>query len=406
MPRMIDRIAMTFVALGLAAASCQAATARAAPVVAPAASTPAQADPDAAVFARVSALAAQGDAGARLQLARMTIDGTGTPADKVRGRELLEAAAASGDAWSQFAAGMMLSSNKRGLDADLPAAMQWWSKAAAQYRIKVQQGDALGARVLSEMYARGEGVHVDPMLAVVYRDIGLRLKTGADDDFQDVPQIERAARDLTPAQADRVKAIVSSWQPGREIPADLRGATCPSPDYRQPGFDAAPATAEFQDFQARLRSAFDVAVTFDLDSFPDAPAAMARLHEIFGGVVAPGRKGDALLVSFVEPQPRGIVSPLIVMLRAIQDEACVVGDGGHFQDDGRDVELWYVDLMPGDAGPVQAFRGGHLPPKGVTERDVFPALIFVRDDRKRLVWYGTSREMQIIMQRGYELETQ
>jgi hypothetical protein len=95
-----------------------------------------------------------------------------------------------------------------------------------------------------------------------------------------------------------------------------------------------------------------------------------------------------------------------VMLEDIQNKACPVGFGGTFTDNGQTVEMWYVDLDPYDTGSMQAFKDLVLPPYGSTRRNVFPALVFVRDENHKLKLFAMSKEMGTILNYWFQIQIQ
>ncbi|MDD2368756.1 MAG: tetratricopeptide repeat protein [Sulfuricurvum sp.] len=350
--------------------------------------------------------AAGGNAEAQFTLGTLYAQGRGVDEDAIQAVVWWQKAAEAGNlqAQTQLAQAYW---RGYGVEADKAKSRFWWLKAADKYRAQVEaRGDSVAASILAVMYAKGRGVHNDPMLAAVMLSIAQKTVKSEPSD-QDESLAENLERELRPEQKERVKAVVAEWKPGKPLPQDMRGTACGVSKHVQVGFDRKTALEEFRDFQQRLRH--------DIDEFQYAPspsesednnATIKRLRKVFSNSFATGQKGDALVFSLAEPAPRGIVSPLNVFLMKVQETACPVGFGGKFKDDGHDVELWYVDLDPADEGVLSAFKEQKLPAYGSLERNRFPALVFERDEKGHLMWYGFSKEMSTILNYWFNIQIQ
>jgi len=193
----------------------------------------------------------------------------------------------------------------------------------------------------------------------------------------------------------------------------------------QAGFSKLAWAKEFQAWQKEF--ATDLKGFLDLrkvDGQADSllkPEAAARLRELFERSVDPGAKGDSflrLLANGFADNPRHILGPGVVFSqlalganfepasRVFETVAC--GYGGKFQDEGREVHLLYViprASLEGDGKNVltdplmtRSFAHPHLPALSVQERDVFPAMVFVRDAKGHLKLYSMSKEFHALIQ--------
>jgi hypothetical protein len=362
-------------------------------------------------FRQWSEKAAGGDAEAQFTLGSLYAQGRGVGEDAVQAAAWWQKAAEAGNLRAQTQLGQAYMRGY-GVAQDRAQARFWWMKAADQYRAQVEaRGDAVAAGVLARMYGKGVGVHHDPMLAVVMLGIAAKAAKTAPS-LQDERLAASLEQDLRPEQKARIEAVLADWAPGKPLPQDMRGAICGVSKHVQPGFDRKTAEAEFRDFQLRLRH--------DVDEFKamappaeneDEIGARERLRKVFANSLAAGPKGDALGLAFADEAPRGIVPPLHFLWISVQETACPVGFGGKFQDEGHEVELWYIELDSADESALEAFktRGAKeqeakLPAYGSLERDRFPALVFERDEKGRLKWYGMSREMSTILRYWFDIQ--
>ncbi len=355
-------------------------------------------------FAETQALADKGDTAAQLLLGQMFFEGVGVEKDETKAIGWWKKSANAGQLDAQFALADAYSKGLGGLERDREKSVYWWSKAADQLRVKSDSGDRPAAARLGYMHAKGMGVHPDPMLA----DLLLRIGSGDPAQVErdaHAALIERVERDLAPVQIKQVAGLLASWKPGVILPRDLREAVCAVPAHPQKGFDRTLGLAQFRDFQGRLRSDLD-AFSNSNDIPGDETAVLAALRHVFRNSMAGGRKADSLMQSLMRPPPRNIVSPMRMLLADLKGKACPVGFGGKFVDDGQEVELWYVELDPSDEGAMAAFTPARLPQLGVNERNVFPTVLFVRDENNKLKWYGMSKEMDHILNYWFNIQVQ
>jgi hypothetical protein len=382
-------------------------------IAAVAAAPPAGAGAAAEDFGRLSRQAAQGDAAAQYSLGNMYLDGKGVGKDEAQAIAWWKKAAESGNADAQFSLGYVFSDGviDLHLQRDRAKAQYWWTKAAQGLRGKAEQGDLLAVDKLAYMYAYGQGVHMDPVLADVLLHIANSQKgenwTGGDKRL-----LEHVLRRMGPGQKARAQAFMATWKFATPLPADMRGAVCSDSRYKQEKFDAnSLPVKEFQDFQGRLRNDIDAFANGEInaaDRHEDdiAGSRMALLRKSFSDTIDTGHKGEAFLKMLAAPPETRIVDPLAAMMKNIANTACAVGFGGTFTDSGRQVELWYVDLDPYDGANTEAFKKPGLPAYGQLRRDVFPALVLVRDEKRRLKLYGLSREMATVMNYWFQIQIQ
>jgi hypothetical protein len=204
----------------------------------------------------------------------------------------------------------------------------------------------------------------------------------------------------------------------KKAEADANWKKFLSPDfYRQAGFDAPVFEREFADWKERFRA--------DLKAFHDRAKAdpgfipalrkkndlSATLGVMFMTSIDPGTKGQmlrALLVEAVANDNNGAWQPAVVtgelMSRA---KAKPVGFGGTFKLEGKEIELLYVlfDDLAGwtlqdlrEEPTFKAFNPATLPAYGEMKRNVWPALVFVRDNDGKVMLYGVSQELARIIE--------
>lgn len=363
-------------------------------------------------FGKSKQKAEQGDPAAQFEVGSMYFLGRGVERDVPQGVAWWQKAATAGHVWAQYELGREFLTGKGGTPPDNVQAQYWLGKVAEHYRVKAEQGDFFSLVMMAEAHQRGRGAHYDPRLASAYLRAALRSKESpGDNDERLVDDAKRMLREvdseLRPAERERVAAVVAAWKPGLPFPRDMREAICAPSKYQQEKFDRETASREFRDFQQRLRLDVDTLAGINLPlAKGDGDAALAELRKAFGNSVAPGPKGDAILGNMIARGPGGIVSPWGEMMMDVRNRACAVGFGGTFTDEGRKVELWYVDLNPFDQGAMAAFENPQLPPYGSVQRDVFPALVFERDEQNRLKWYAVSREMGTILNEWFRIQLQ
>lgn len=103
--------------------------------------------------------AAQGHENAILTLAWMCANGTGIEVDEDRARELYLLAARGGSAKAQYVVATMFRFAQYGAEKDLPAALDWYMKAA-------DQGMPTAQFALGKMLMEGKGVVQDDAAAL------------------------------------------------------------------------------------------------------------------------------------------------------------------------------------------------------------------------------------------------
>lgn len=319
---------------------------------------------------------------------------TAEPAPEAQAFALLEKSAQSGNILAQLNLAYTYRRGLDGVERSPTKSKQWYAKAAAQLWPMADKGNPVAASVLAELSLQSKGLPYDPELAGVLLKVSQERLPGRE---QDAEQLHKIQQKLAPERLARMDAAAAQWRPGMALPRDLRQALCTSSDFVQPGFNKQKAQVEFADFQTRLRKAIDDVNDIE-PSRIGKTAALNRMHTAFAETIAPGAKGDALLAELIQPSPRGVVSPLGSMFEKIMGNACPVGFGGSFSDDGNTVELWYVDLDPDDRGALQAFKQAALPAHGSLVRGNFPALVFSRNKSGSLQLYGMSQEMAMILQ--------
>ena len=193
--------------------------------------------------------------------------------------------------------------------------------------------------------------------------------------------------------------------------------------YTQVGFDAAPFEREYSDWQRRFRQ--------DLDDMNQAIRSSGRYEKLmqaetpeeisglFARSVQTSRKGMAfkrqMLADYAMRQPATegtevTPSAYVVSRLVLSPQARPVGFGGSFSDDGHQVELWYMvfdDLRDWNMQDFKnslvfsAFSPARLPSYQSIERNVWPALVFVRDEKGQIMLYGFSKELAAILQNTY-----
>jgi hypothetical protein len=192
--------------------------------------------------------------------------------------------------------------------------------------------------------------------------------------------------------------------------------------YTQTGFDAPVYLSDFTNWRLRLKQ--------DLDEFRTQmrndqeygrtllqESNTNELEKIFSRSLHNGPKGLSLRKLFIEAaysrdrrvNPAG--ANVIRLLLA--DEAKPVGFGGGFTDDGNTVELWYMlfdDLSSWTTDDIKesliysAFTPLELPPNKVTQRNSWPALVFIRNGDNSVSLYGLSAELVLIIQRIFNAQ--
>ena len=304
-------------------------------------------------------------------------------------------AAEDGDSGAQYVLGSIYYEGI-GVPPDRSKAMLWLGKAANAH---IPQAMYLPGT----LYRTGDGIMRDKEKAAYW------LGKAADSGKSNAPATLRVPRDYA-LEDDRLSQS-----------KQVKRFTCaPSKKYQQKGFEYSNYLPAYLDFRRRLmvdtRALAVRYVEWLSDSKFNEQATLRNvqhwietdsdsLKSTFAQSIDDGVLGQALkqeIIGVIAGRDYGVVSPMKVMLQQVIKNACPVGFGGTFVDRGKNVELWYVDLD--DTNAMQAFAKPRLPAFGTIERDMFPALIFVRDATGKLRWYGISREMGIIMSHWYNIQ--
>jgi hypothetical protein len=212
--------------------------------------------------------------------------------------------------------------------------------------------------------------------------------------------------------------------------------------YTQAGFDAKPFSREYADWQKRFSKdieAFEANMRKDreygknivTDKNPDG------LKKSFANSIDTGLKGLSMRTELIsayyaapghegtEVTPGGMVFTQFTLAK----EAKPVGFGGAFNDENKQVELWYMtfaDLkkftvsefkesivfeafkkeIPAESAAAAAdpmteqpkkYSQAELPPYKTVKRNSWPALVFIRGADGKIKLYGMSMEMARIM---------
>jgi TPR repeat protein len=99
-----------------------------------------------------------GNADAEFKLAELHLAGRGVPQDGAQAASWLERAARRGNRPSMFKLAYVCNKGASGLPADMPKAINWYEQAVAW-------GDGAAANNLGVIYAKGDGVTQDLVLA-------------------------------------------------------------------------------------------------------------------------------------------------------------------------------------------------------------------------------------------------
>jgi hypothetical protein len=199
----------------------------------------------------------------------------------------------------------------------------------------------------------------------------------------------------------------------------------------QPGFAATPHAAEY----AAWQTAFAADLKALRQQAKENPAVIgealqegneARLTAYFAHSIDDGAKGTNLMKMIAaaytaqgnrDVWPAGLT--LLTLTLGTGDIGTppavkAAGYGCHFQDAGRDVELFYtlpfdpegstLAQMHEDALYGTVFPNLHLPALGTCERDAWPAMVFVRNDKGELMLYAMSREMAALIDRIFTMQ--
>jgi len=194
--------------------------------------------------------------------------------------------------------------------------------------------------------------------------------------------------------------------------------------YTQPGFNAGPFVREYVEWQQRFKLDLDD-MTQALRRDPSLPDKLSRdgasdeLDRLFSRSVQPGKKGRSFkkwmaencfrrypVTEGTEVTPRGFVATRLML----SPYARPVGFGGNFQDDGHTVELWYMVFNDLSGWNMEDFKTSHvfaafssarLPAYRAMVRNSWPALVFTRDDKGKLMLYSVSKELALILNNIY-----
>jgi hypothetical protein len=188
--------------------------------------------------------------------------------------------------------------------------------------------------------------------------------------------------------------------------AQAKDSASPVPPalYIQQGFNAEPAAREFADWQSRFQGDWDAA--FTLAQKNGKESLIEQAPELFPNSIGSGKKSLSLkkyLVDAIYSGAGGAVDAGIIAKRMmLKREAQPVGYGGIYEQDGYDVEIWYMawhDLTTMShedfkaAAAYAAFEKLQLPKLNEGTRGTWPVLLFVRNPHKHLMLYGHSKEM-------------
>ncbi|NMF88869.1 hypothetical protein GPA26_10335 [Aromatoleum petrolei] len=205
------------------------------------------------------------------------------------------------------------------------------------------------------------------------------------------------------------------WEARRAEEQANRAKPLPADTYTQPGFDARRYTADLADWQKRFRGDVE-AHRKQSKSDPEYGLAMLRQRElsafdqVYARSIHPGIKRldlRRLLVEAGYSRDRRVTAPgAVIPQLLLSKEIRPVGFGGTFADGDRQVELWYMvfddlgdwNLQDFKESPdFKAFPSEQLPPFQVTRRNAWPALVFARDEQGKLLLYGLSMELDLIL---------
>jgi hypothetical protein len=194
----------------------------------------------------------------------------------------------------------------------------------------------------------------------------------------------------------------------------------PLSSYTQPGFDAKPFVADYEIWRGKFKADLQ-AFNNKLQASPQYGRSILEdqkgdeLKQLFSRSLHSGYKGMSLrkelvAAQYVSPATEGTeISPAgdVLTKLLLSEHAKPVGYGGTFIDEGNTVELWYMvfddmtewTLLEFNESLVfSAFSAPKLPAYKVTQRNSWPALVFVRDEDATLKLYGISKEMASILQ--------
>lgn len=192
--------------------------------------------------------------------------------------------------------------------------------------------------------------------------------------------------------------------------------------YTQAHFKSEKFAKEFLDWKKIFLSELE---SFRLEMKKDSdygkgllePENKKNLVHIFANSIDAGEKGSSLkkmIVSAAYSTDRRVWPPGLTFVQLVSsDEATPVGYGGKFDDSGRGVELWYMvfnDLSSwtqrdlNESNIFSAFNSPELPKNGVTKRNSWPAVVFVRDEHNRLRMYALSAEFSNIIESVYKAQ--
>lgn len=157
---------------------------------------------------------------------------------------------------------------------------------------------------------------------------------------------------------------------------------------------------------------------------------VAGLKTLFAHSVANGEKGldfKRMIVSSMFERNQGVLSETALFINFaignsyhdgykkndLNISTRAVGYGGKFKDDGNEIELFYISpaglqqISSNELSNHELYNTLsplNLPKFGITERNVWPALVFSRSPDKKLLLYGLSQEMNKLLQRSYNLQ--
>ncbi len=186
----------------------------------------------------------------------------------------------------------------------------------------------------------------------------------------------------------------------------------PATAYSQTGFNEKEFGAEFQEWQMRFEKDVNAAVTrIEKNRGYAQKLELQAFGPVFTSSIDGGTKGldlrRMLVQSTISTNSRVWAPGSIVAELLLSKHTRPAGFGGIFQDNGRDIELWYVvfddmrmwskqDLKDNDL--FRAFKPLELPAYASLKRNSWPALVFVRNKKGRVMLYGLSMELDRIIQ--------
>jgi hypothetical protein len=181
--------------------------------------------------------------------------------------------------------------------------------------------------------------------------------------------------------------------------------------YTQQGFNSAPASREFKDWQRRFQADWDA--FFERAQSKRKDDLIEKAAELFTNSIEASEKGLSFkkyLVNAVYSGSPDVADAGVIAKRMIlSPHANPVGYGGVFEQEGYQVEIWYMALhdLPKmnqedfkKAAAYSSFETLELPKLNAGTRGTWPVLLFVRGKNKRLMMYGHSKEIFTISEKA------